>query len=116
MHTTDEQAWDRSDLQQEVEVENVEDHRADRPRATIDLVIRHPDVSETISLGPWELSVSLGLILQTLETSLPDLLCDLEAGVPKTRRATLSRADIWRPVPREGMVIEVLVRDSAVGR
>lgn len=116
MHTPDEQAWNRSDIQQEVEVENVADYRSDRPRATIELVIRHVDVSEPISLGPWNVSGSLGSVLQTCETYLPAFLSDMEVRVPEARRATLPPNDLWRAVFSEGVAIEVVVFDSEVQR
>jgi hypothetical protein len=111
VHTPEEQPRDGGDLQQEVQVENVEDHRADRPRATITIVIRHIDISGTISIGPWNLSGSLGRVLQALEANLPELLRTLEAGVPEERRAPLSRASVWHPIYRQRMALSRVVPD-----
>jgi hypothetical protein len=109
VHTADEQAWDRSDLQQEIEIENVEDHRADGPRATIEIVIRHPDLSEGVSIGPWDLSGPLGRILEACQEGIPPLLRAVEARVPEERRATLPPVVFWDSVLGERVVVARVV-------
>ena len=116
MHTPEEQAWERSDLQQEIEIENVEDHRTDRQRSTIEVLIRHPDLSEGISIGPWYLSGALERILEALQTNLPNLLIAMEAGIPEERRTPLSPTLFWRSVHSAGVVVEVVVSDGEIGR
>jgi len=116
MHTPDEQAWLRSDLQQEVEIENVEDYRADRQRGTFALVIRHPDVSSTFSVGPFDIPGSPDSILQAIIKALPELLRYLEIGIPDARRATLSSPGFWDAVYSEELVVAHMVRDRGVER
>lgn len=79
-----------SDLLTEVTFENVADHRAVRQVCTIELVVRHPDVSTDIPIGPWEVKGPLHRVLQKIETGLPQLLRSMEARVPKERGATLA--------------------------
>ena len=111
MHTPDDDTRERDDLFLEITVENVEDNRNRGPRGTIEIVIRHTDVSETISLGPWNLRGSLGRILEACEQNLPEFLCDMEARVPASRRATLPPVGFWGAVHGEGMVVPCVVRD-----
>ena len=112
MHTPEEQAWDRDDLFQEVQVENVEDHRADRPRGTVTITLCHTDLSTALQFGPWVLHARPLDILQKIEKSLPAFLRDMEAGVPEERRSALPSNGFWSSLSREGMVVEVLVLDS----
>jgi len=111
VHTPEEQAWDRSDLQQEVEVENVEAHRANRPRGTISISLCHPDISSVVSLGPWELPGSPSDILEAVETHLPDLLRNMEARIPEERRTAFPPVDFWSAILGAGMAVEILVSD-----
>lgn len=111
MHTPEEQAWDRDDLFEEVQVANVEDHRADRRRPTIEVLIRHPDLSQPIPVGPWYLSGSLERVIEACETHLPEFLCAMEARVPETRSAAFSPALFWRAIHSAGLVVEVVVSD-----
>jgi hypothetical protein len=114
MHTADEQAWDRSDLYYEVEGAHVEEDSADRPRATFALVIRHPDVSSTFSIGPFYVPGTPGSVLQAIAEAIPELLRHLEIGIPDARSAALSSPDFWDSVYREDIVIAHLVRDRGV--
>jgi hypothetical protein len=104
MHTPEEQSWDRSDLLEEVTVQNVADYRAMRQPSTLTVIIRHPHLSEAISLGPWDLHARLGHVLKTLEEDLPPLLRALEARVPTARRAPLSPVGDGSAVPCTCMV------------
>lgn len=116
MHTPDEQAWDGGDLQYEIQVENVAEVRPNRPRCTIEVVVRHADVSEPISVGPWNVHGSLGGVLQAIETYLPEFLRDMEAGIPEARSTPLSLDDFWSAVFGEDVVIARVVFDREVGR
>jgi hypothetical protein len=116
VHPTEEQKRGSDDLLAEITVENVEDHRADRPDAAIYVIIRHADISSDIPLGPWHLSGSLGSVIQTVETCLPSFLCDMEARVPKARRAALSSSGLWRALFGEGTAEPDLVSDRENGR
>jgi hypothetical protein len=116
MHTPEEQPWDGGDLLFEVQVENVEGVREDRPQPTIEIVIRHPDLSRPISIGAWEVQGSLGSILEALEAHTAEFLCNMEARVPEERRAALSSDDLWLPVHLERVDIAYLVRDCWLER
>lgn len=111
MRHNGEQARDGGDLQHEVQVENVEDHRADRHFGLISISVSHTDLSSVISIGPWEIPGSPERILQALEKNVPTLLRAMEARVPEARRAALSPDDFWRSLFESGLVIEVLVPD-----
>ena len=116
MHTPEEQAWDRSDLQQEIEVENVADYRAARPRGSFCIVIRHPDVSSSFSIGPFDVPGSSGSILEAIVAAIPELLRHLEVGIPEAGSAALSSNDFWRAVFGEELVESHLVRDRGFVR
>lgn len=113
MHTPEDHARECDDLFYEITVENVEDNRANRPRATCMLVIRHPDISEAVSIGPWHISGSLERILQACEENLPEFLFNMEARVPEERCAALPLVGLWRTLFGEGMAVARVVRDSA---
>ena len=115
MHTPEEQAWFSSDLQQEIEVENVTDHRANRPRGSFCIVIRHPDVSSSFSVGPFDVPGAPVGILQAIIEAIPELLRHLEVGIPDPRSASLSSNGFWDSVFREELVESHMVRDSRVG-
>lgn len=115
MHYPEEQAWDRDDLLEEITFQNVEDHRTGRPRATLSLVIRHPDLSAPVSIGPYDLPKGLGHILQAIEENFPRFLRAMEARVPDSRSAPLSPTDFWSSLFSEVMVVEVMVSDRENG-
>lgn len=116
MHTTDEQAWDRDDLFEEITIANVEDHRADRPGAIVELFIRHPNLSERVSVGTIGVSISLDSIVETMQAIIPDIFRALEIRVPEAGRSPLPPALFWRSLHSAGVVVEIVVSDSAVRR
>jgi hypothetical protein len=116
VHTPEDDTRERDDLFFEITVENVEDNRNRRPWGTIEVVIRHSHLSEYISIGPWNLSGSLGGVLEAVEAHLPVLLRCLEAGVPEARSATLSPPGDGRPIHRERVAKPNVVRDRTKRR
>lgn len=111
MHSPEEWSWGRSDLQQEIEIENVADYRTNRPRGTFCIIIRHPDVSSSFSIGPFDIPGSPPGILEAIGQALPELLRHLEIGIPEAGRATLSSPDFWSAVYSQELVESSLVRD-----
>lgn len=112
MHTPEEQAWERSDLLEEVEVANVTDLRAMRRNCSIAITIRHPDVPEGVSIGTVYLEATPGRLLEALETHLPAFIRNLEARISVSRRSTLSPDSVWRAVYGADMAFEGLVRSG----
>lgn len=109
MHTADEQAWERDDLFQEVQVENVEANRAMRYSATITLSICHPDISEDISLGTLYVRGTPRQLRKAFAEEVSTILGALEAGISEANGATLPSARARRaihraPVARAGVV------------
>jgi len=115
MRENGEQAWDGGDLQQEVQVENVEDHRADRHHGSIIISLHHTDVSSFVSLGPWNVSSTPEQLFEACEKNLPAFLRAMEARIPEARRSSFSSDDFWSAVLGEGLAIEVVVRDREDG-
>jgi len=116
VHTPDEQAWDRSDLQQEVEVENVADYRYLRHELALTISLCHPDISDAIPIGTIYLRGTLGQLRKALAEDVSRLLSDLEVGVSKARRASLSFTGDGCPVYRSRMVVPRVVRNSRKSR
>ncbi len=109
MHTAEEQKVDRDDLLEEIEGENDAPMRKGRPRFTLEIVIRHPDIPEGISIGPWDLHAPLWLILQAIASHVPAFLRHMEARIPDARRGALSPHCSWCALSRAAVAKSCLV-------
>lgn len=98
MYDAGEQAFDRDDLFEEVTIANVADFRPVRQGCAIEVVIRHPDLSEGISIGTVYVAGTLGCVLEAVAQGVSAIIRSMEAGVPEARGATLPLADFWDTV------------------
>lgn len=112
MHTTEEQSWERSDLFEEITIENVEDLRAGGQECTIEIIIRHPHLSEGISSGSVYIQASLPSVLEAIATCLSTVVGDMEARIPETWRRPFPHRCVRSSLHRAGLAFEGLVRDS----
>jgi len=110
MHHPEEQAWDRSDLLEEITVANTEDFRNDRFRCSITVTVRHPDLPEGISSGTVYLPCTLPGILQATKAAISAIVSSVEAGVSEERSAALSPCRTRRSVYCEDVAVAGLVR------
>jgi len=116
MHTTEEQAWERDDLFQEITVANVADLRNLRRNIALSLTVRHPDIPEGVSIGTVYLQAGLRHFWEALAFELPAFLRDLEARVSEARSTALSPSGDGSTVPCSALVEPCVVCGSWVGR
>lgn len=112
MHTTEEQAWDRSDLFEEITVANTEDFRNDRLGCSITVTVRHPDLPEGVSAGTVYLPITLPGILKATQAAVSAIIGSVEAGVSEERRAALSLGSDGRAFHRTRLAVPSVVPNS----
>ena len=114
MHTADEQAWERSDLLEEITIANVEDLRNDGLESSITITIRHPDLPEGISAGRVYLPVSLAELLQAAGSAVSACKRSVEVGIPKAGSPTFPSVGLRRSLHSASMVVEIVGGDRGL--
>lgn len=116
MHTPEEQAWDRSDLFEEITIANAEDFRNDRLHSSITITVRHPDLPEGISSGTVYVPRSLPGVLEATKAAVSAIIRHMEARVPETGGSALASRRIWDPFSGATVAQSRVVRDREVER
>jgi hypothetical protein len=116
MFNNGEQAWERSDLLEEITVANVEDLRPNRSLGVIQITIHHPDLSEGVSIGRVYVQGTSAQLLEASAAVISAFLGCLEVGIPEAGRTPLSSADLRSTIHRALVVVARLVRRGVVGR
>jgi hypothetical protein len=112
VHTPDEQAWDRDDLQQEIAEQNAPSVRAMRYSCAITIAICHPDISEDIPLGTVYVRGTPQQLRETFAEDVSEILRDLEIGISETWGTPLSFSRAGRAFYRSRLAIPRVVRHS----
>lgn len=110
MHNAQEQAWDRSDLFEEITVANTADLRNDRWQSSITVTVRHPDLPSGVSAGTVYLPITLPGILQATKAAVSAIVGSVETGISEEGRASLSPSGTGRAVHSEDVAVPRVVR------
>jgi len=110
MHNPEEQAWDRSDLFEEVTVANTQDFRNDRLGSSITVTVRHPHLPEGVSSGTVYLPCTLPGILKATKAAVSAILRSVEAGISEEGSASLSPRRDGRSVYCEDVAVSRMVQ------
>jgi len=114
VHHPEEQAWERSDLYEEITVANTEDLRNVGWDSSITITVRHPDLPEGVSSGTVYLSRTLPGILQATKAAISAIVGSVEAGISEAGSAALSPRGARRSVHSARMAVPRVVRNRQV--
>jgi len=116
VHTPEEQAWDRSDLFEEITIANTEDLRNVGWDSSITITVRHPHLPKGVSSGTVYLPRTLPGILEATKAAVSAIVRSVEAGISDEGSAALSPGGARRPIHSKRVAVPRVVRDSKVER
>lgn len=116
MHHPEEQAWERSDLLEEVTIANTEDLRDDKWGRSITITVRHPDLPKGVSAGTVYLPRTLSGILEATKAAVSAIVGSVETGVSETGSAALPPCCFGCTVHRATVALSRVGGDSGQRR